>query len=105
MVAVTHHQTAATLVTFVSKSSDIGIHLGSQGFGQHPASALADDLVDQRRARGQPIVVTDTGSGPTVSVGVPSQPALRRGPCVRTSYSIREGTAFTGRSSDFDHYF
>jgi hypothetical protein len=28
--------------------------LGSQGFGQHPAGACADDLVDQRRVTPPP---------------------------------------------------
>jgi hypothetical protein len=45
---VAHHQPASALVALTRELGDVGVDLGLQRFGQHPAGALADDLVDQR---------------------------------------------------------
>jgi len=39
-------------VTLVGEAGDVGIDLGLQRLGQHPAGTLTHDLVDQRRALG-----------------------------------------------------
>jgi len=61
-VAVTHDQAVAVLVALVGERGDVGVDLGFQGLGQHPAGALADNLVDQRcLAVDRPVVVTGCG--------------------------------------------
>ena len=50
------------LVALVGEAGDVGVDLGLQRRGQHPAGALADDLVDQRRRRRR-------GIGGVVTVG------------------------------------
>ncbi len=49
-VAVADDQPAAAFVSLVSELGDVGVDLGFQRGGEHPPGALADDLVDQRRA-------------------------------------------------------
>jgi hypothetical protein len=44
VVAVAHNQAVAVLV---GERGDVGVDLGVQGFGQHPAGTLPDDLVNQ----------------------------------------------------------
>jgi hypothetical protein len=48
--AVAHHQPSAAVVALVEVAGDVGVDLDPQRFGQHPAGALADQLVDQGRA-------------------------------------------------------
>ena len=50
--AVAHRQPAPVLVALTRELGDVGVDLGLQRFGQHPARALADDLVDQRATIG-----------------------------------------------------
>jgi hypothetical protein len=45
---VAHHQPPPALIMLTGELGDVGVNLGLQGLGQHPPSALADDLVDQR---------------------------------------------------------
>jgi hypothetical protein len=47
--AVPHDQTPAVLVAFTDELGDVGVDLGLQRLGQHPAGTLTDDLIDQRR--------------------------------------------------------
>jgi hypothetical protein len=56
--AVAHDQPVAVLVTLADELGDVGVDLGLQGLGEHPAGALADDLVDQRRAVGAAGVIS-----------------------------------------------
>jgi hypothetical protein len=49
--AVAHDQPPAILVALADELGDVGIDLSLQGLGQHPASTVTHDLVDQRRAR------------------------------------------------------
>jgi hypothetical protein len=51
MRAVTHHQPPATVVALTNMTGDVGVDLSLQRLGQHPPSALANDLVDQRCSR------------------------------------------------------
>jgi len=53
-----HHQSAPAFVALVGELGDVGVDLGLQGLGEHPAGALADDLVDQRRAVGAAGVIS-----------------------------------------------
>ena len=48
---VAHHQPVTVLITLAREPLDIGVDLGLQRHGEHPAGALADDLIDQRRGR------------------------------------------------------
>ena len=50
--AVAHHQPASALVALVDELGDVGVDLGLQRLGQHPAGALADEFVDQHRPVG-----------------------------------------------------
>jgi hypothetical protein len=45
-VAVAHHQPPATLVPLGGMRGQVVVDLGLQGGGQHPAGALAHDLVE-----------------------------------------------------------
>ncbi len=56
------HQPAAVLVTFAGEPGDVGVDLGLQSLGQHPARTLADDLVDQRHPDGAAGVIGVHGS-------------------------------------------
>lgn len=49
MVAVAHHQPAATLIALTGELGNIGVDLGLQRLGQHPPGTLTHELVDQRR--------------------------------------------------------
>jgi hypothetical protein len=49
--AVAHHQPPAVFVELLGVRGDVRGDLGLQGGGEHPASAVTDDLVDQRPAR------------------------------------------------------
>jgi len=50
MRAVAYHQAAPALVALGSEAGNVVIDLGLQRLGQHPAGAIADDLIDQRGA-------------------------------------------------------
>jgi hypothetical protein len=54
--AVADDQSAAVLVAIASELRDVSIDLGPQGLGQHPTSTVANDLVDQRRARAAGVI-------------------------------------------------
>jgi hypothetical protein len=98
VVAVADDQTAAVLVALVGERRDVGIDLGLQRLGQHPAGALPHDLIDQRRRR--------TGLAGLIALrrawdygehlGVPSRPTLLRRPCLRTSCDPGRYTPFPG---------
>ncbi len=51
MRAVAHHQPAAGLVALGGEPGDVIIDLDLKGFGQHPPSTLADELINQRRGQ------------------------------------------------------
>jgi hypothetical protein len=57
VIPVAHHQTTAVLVALLGELREIGVDLGLQRGGEHPPSALAHDLVDQRAVRCRPIGV------------------------------------------------
>jgi hypothetical protein len=64
VVTVAHHQPPALFVTFGDERGDVGVDLRLQRFGQHPTSALPDDLVDQRRRTAcRTAVITRRGLG------------------------------------------
>jgi hypothetical protein len=44
------YQSATVVIDIVGMSVDMGGHLGSQCRGQHLPCAVADDLIEQRRA-------------------------------------------------------
>jgi hypothetical protein len=46
--AVAHHEPAPVLVALGGEPGDVVVDLGLQGFGEHLAGALADEVVDQR---------------------------------------------------------
>ncbi|GAA4930490.1 hypothetical protein GCM10023334_037540 [Nonomuraea thailandensis] len=52
VIAVAHDQAPADLVTLVGEGGDVGVDLGLERFGEHPAGALAHQLVDERGRRG-----------------------------------------------------
>lgn len=54
MVGVAYDQAVAVLIALIGEIGDIGVNLGFQGFSQHPAGTLADNLVDQRCLAGDP---------------------------------------------------
>ena len=62
MVAVAHDEAVAVLVALVDERGDVCIDLGAQRFGQHPAGAFANNLVDQWHFAGDRLVVA-TGCG------------------------------------------
>jgi hypothetical protein len=45
--AVAHDQPPAVVVALARELGDVGVDLGLQGFGEHPAGTLTHDLVDQ----------------------------------------------------------
>jgi hypothetical protein len=49
VVTVAHDHPVAALIALADVAGDVVVHLGLQRLGQHPPSALADELVDQRR--------------------------------------------------------
>ncbi|GAA5134613.1 hypothetical protein GCM10023320_62680 [Pseudonocardia adelaidensis] len=49
MGAVAHDQPPAVVVALAGELCDVGVDLGLQGFGEHPAGTLTHDLVDQTR--------------------------------------------------------
>jgi hypothetical protein len=55
-MAVAHHQSPAPFVSLVGQPSDVGVHLGLEGGGEHPPGTVEDDLVE-RRAHLRPGVV------------------------------------------------
>ena len=68
--AVAHDQPPAVLVALAGELGDVGLDLGLQGFGEHPAGTLTHDLVDQLAElpapRGSSALAL---SGTTVSTG------------------------------------
>jgi hypothetical protein len=64
--AVAHDQPVSALVTLADELGDVGIDLGPQRLGQHPAGALADELVDQHHPIG---TAASAAPGTTVSTG------------------------------------
>ncbi|GAA3841969.1 hypothetical protein GCM10022206_94980 [Streptomyces chiangmaiensis] len=74
MVAVTDHQVSAGLAGLDRQLDYVRVDFGFQCRGEHPAGVLADNLIDQGPDWGEPSSVT------TLSTGVPSRPALQRGP-------------------------
>ena len=54
MRSVAHHQTPAAVVTLADEPGDVVVDLCLQGLGQHPAGALADQLVNQGRTTAVP---------------------------------------------------
>src|ERR1043165_3982524 len=84
VIAVAHNQAVTVLVALVGERGDVGIDLGAQGFGQHPAGTVADDLVNQRRlAHGRLVVITSGGGrehgehGRALPPGAPTSACLR----------------------------
>jgi hypothetical protein len=63
VVAVADDQTVALLVALVGERGDVGVDLGSQGFGQHSPGTFPHDLVDQRRLAGGGRLVVVLGCG------------------------------------------
>jgi hypothetical protein len=51
--AVAHDQPPAGLVALARELGDVGVDLGLQGFGEHPAGTLTHDLVDQTGRTGR----------------------------------------------------
>jgi hypothetical protein len=86
---IAHHQAMPVLAAFADEAGDVGVDLGLQRLGQHPAGTLTHDLVDQRRRRRCAI-------GGVVTVGgirdygehrdVPSRPALPRRSSLEPSF-------------------
>jgi hypothetical protein len=72
MAAVADHQATAALVTLIDELRDVGVDLGLQRLGQHPAGALPDDLINQRHpaARVTSARSRSDGAGTTVSIRV-----------------------------------
>jgi hypothetical protein len=52
MGTVVHDQSPAVFVALARELGDVGVDLGLQGFGEHPAGTLTHDLVDQTRRTG-----------------------------------------------------
>jgi hypothetical protein len=87
--AIAHDQSMPVLVAFVGEAGNVGVDLGLQRLGQHPAGTHTHDLVDQRRRR-------RCGIGGVVTVGgirdygehrdVPSRPALPRRSSLEPSF-------------------
>ena len=80
-----------TLVAFAEEAVDVGIDLGLQRLGQHPAGTRTDDLVNQRRRSRRVVTVggiRDYGEHRVV----PSQPALPAGLAWNLHSVTREGT-------------
>jgi hypothetical protein len=50
VAAVAHHQTPTGLIALIAEPGDVVLDLGLPCRGQHPPRAVADDLIDQRRA-------------------------------------------------------
>jgi len=50
--AVAHHQPPTVLVALGDEPGDVGVDLGLQRLGQHPAGTITDDLIDQRTTAG-----------------------------------------------------
>jgi hypothetical protein len=58
-VAVADHQPPAALVDLVGVGGQVGVHLRFQGLGQHPAGALAGQLVQVQAQLGLGLLVGD----------------------------------------------
>jgi len=71
-VAVAAHQPVAVLVGLVGVGGQVGVDLGLQRRGQHPAGAFAGQLVQAHRKLAPGGLVCDY----TQHRGVPSSPAL-----------------------------
>jgi hypothetical protein len=59
--AVAHHQPPTVLIPLGGELGDVGVDLDLQRLGQHPAGAITDDLIDQRRTVTVTAGVIDVG--------------------------------------------
>jgi hypothetical protein len=56
--AITHRQPATVGVALISEPGEVDIHLRLQRLGQHPTSALAHDLIEQRQPTSRAIIAS-----------------------------------------------
>lgn len=89
VVAVADHQALAPLITLVGELGHVLVDLGLQGGGQHPAGALADDVLDQGASPGRSIGVHYAQHGRAFPTRVRSAGLLGDQKSI-----TREGTSF-----------